>query len=90
VFSATSSTHGGNESTTLSLYNPLAHLGLVIVPLGYADAAMFQAGTPYGASTVVNGRDRLAPTEDDLAVARFQGRRVTQVATALKSIGIAG
>jgi NAD(P)H dehydrogenase (quinone) len=83
VFSSTSAVHGGNESTILSLYNPLAHLGLVIVPLGYAGAPMFQGGTPYGASTVVNGRDRLAPTEQDLAVARFQGRRVTQVASAL-------
>ena len=86
VFSSTSATHGGNESTILSLYNPLAHLGLVIVPLGYADATMFQAGTPYGATAVVNGRDKLAPNEAELAVARFQGRRVTQVAAALRSL----
>jgi NAD(P)H dehydrogenase (quinone) len=86
VFTSTSTTHGGNESTIISLYNPLAHLGLVIVPLGYADPAMFKAGTPYGASTVVNGQDRTAPTEEDLAVARFQGRRVAQVAGALKPL----
>lgn len=86
VFASTSSLHGGNELTILSLYNPLAHLGLVIVPLGYADASLFKAGTPYGASAVVNGRDLPAPTEDDLAVARFQGRRVSRVATALGSL----
>jgi NAD(P)H dehydrogenase (quinone) len=90
VFSSTSTTHGGNESTILSLYNTLAHLGLIIVPLGYADTPMFQAGTPYGATAVVNGRDKLAPSEEELAVARFQGRRVSQVATALKSLRAAG
>ena len=83
AFGATSARHGGNESTLLSLYNTFAHLGLIIVPTGYADGAMFKAGTPYGATAVVppNG----AATEDDLAVARFQGRRVTEVAAALKA-----
>jgi NAD(P)H dehydrogenase (quinone) len=89
AFTSTSVVHGGNESTILSLYHPLAHLGLVIVPLGYADTPMFHAGTPYGASAVVNGRDRLMPTEADLAVARFQGQRVTRVASALTLLRLA-
>lgn len=88
AFTSTSSLHGGNESTLLSLYNPLAHLGLIIVPLGYADPVLFKAGTPYGASAVVNGRDVKAPSTDDLEVARFQGRRVTEVAAALKAARI--
>jgi NAD(P)H dehydrogenase (quinone) len=83
AFTSTSSLHGGNESTILSLYNPMAHLGLIIVPLGYADPTLFKAGTPYGASAVVNGRDITAPNPDELEVARFQGRRVTTVARAL-------
>jgi NAD(P)H dehydrogenase (quinone) len=83
VFGSTSSVHGGNESTLLSLYNPMAHLGLIIVPLGYGDPAMFRAGTPYGASAVVNGRDIKQASEDELEVARFQGRRVAGVAAAL-------
>ena len=33
VFTSSSTTHGGNESTSISLYNPMAHLGLIIVPL---------------------------------------------------------
>ena len=49
VFGSSSTPHGGNESTLISLYNPMAHLGLIIVPLGYADASLFKAGTPYGA-----------------------------------------
>lgn len=85
-FTSTSSLHGGNESTIISMYNFMAHLGLILVPLGYADAAMFKAGTPYGASSV-SGQDNQPPTEDDLEVARFQGRRVAQVAKALKAAG---
>lgn len=83
VFTSTQTVHGGNESTLISLYNPMAHLGLIIVPLGYADPAMFKSGTPYGASAVTG--ENPMPTEDDLEVARFQGRRVAQVARALKA-----
>lgn len=82
VFGSTSSRHGGNEATLLATYAPMAHLGLIIVPLGYADAAMFKAGTPYGA-THVSHRDAVKPDDDHLAVARFQGRRVTTIARAL-------
>jgi NAD(P)H dehydrogenase (quinone) len=86
VFGSSSTPHGGNESTLISLYSPLAHLGLIIVPLGYADPAMFKAGTPYGASSVSNNQ-ATPPTADDLEVARFQGRRVSFVARALKAAG---
>ena len=86
-FTSTSGTHGGNESTIISLYTPMAHLGLIIVPLGYADPVLFRAGTPYGASAV-SGQANSPPTADDLEVARFQGRRVTQVAAALKAAQI--
>lgn len=87
AFTSTSTTHGGNESTITSLYAPMAHLGLIIVPLGYSDPALFKAGTPYGASSV-SFNQNTPPTEDDLAVARFQGRRVAQVAAALRPSGI--
>ena len=87
AFTSTSSLHGGNESTTISLYNPMAHLGLIIVPLGYADPAMFKAGTPYGASSV-SGQSATPPTADDLEVATYQGRRVARVARALKAAGL--
>jgi NAD(P)H dehydrogenase (quinone) len=84
AFGATSSLHGGNESTLLSMYAPMAHLGLIIVPLGYADAAMSKAGTPYGA-THVSKLDTLEPDAEHLDVARFQGRRVATVARALRA-----
>ena len=85
AFTSTSSPHGGNESTILSLYNPMAHLGLVIVPVGYAEPVAFRAGTPYGASSVSENTSK-PPSEDDLIIARYQGRRVAQVAAALKSL----
>jgi NAD(P)H dehydrogenase (quinone) len=82
VFGSTSSKHGGNESTLLSIYGPMAHLGLIIVPLGYADPAMFKAGTPYGA-THVSLKNSVMPDADHLEVAKYQGRRVASVAKAL-------
>lgn len=85
AFCSTQTLHGGNEATILSMYNFMAHLGLIIVPLGYADPAMFAgAGTPYGVSTV-SGQTSAPPTAEQLEVARFQGRRITQVAAALKA-----
>lgn len=87
AFTSTSTPHGGNETTITSLYTPMAHLGLIIVPLGYADPAMFRSGTPYGASSI-SGQNNAPPTPDDLEVATFQGRRVTHVAKALKAAAI--
>ena len=84
AFCSTGSPHGGNESTNLTMYNFMAHLGLIIVPLGYGDPIMFQAGTPYGASAI-SGQNAAPPTANDLEVARYQGRRVAQVARALKA-----
>jgi NAD(P)H dehydrogenase (quinone) len=83
VFAGSSQAHGGNESTVISLWNPLAHLGFIIVPTGYADPVMFAgAGSPYGAS-VISGNPPSGPSETELAVARFQGKRVAQVAKKL-------
>ncbi len=86
VFSATATTHGGAETTILSMYSVLAHLGLIIVPNGYGDPMTFQAGTPYGAHTAVDGQHVKAPHDNDLAVARYQGKRVADVAGALKTL----
>ncbi len=84
AFASTSTPHGGNEMTITALYAPMAHLGLILVPTGYADPALFKAGTPYGASAV-SGTNSAPPSADDLEVARFQGKRVARVAAALKA-----
>lgn len=79
---STATLHGGNETSILSFYPPMAHLGMIIVPLGYTDPVVFRAGTPYGASSV-SGQNNVPPTTDDLAAARVQGRRLCEVARAL-------
>jgi len=85
AFVSTGGPHGGNESTVISLYNPMAHLGFIIVPNGYTHAKILQGhGTPYGASST-SGQNSAPPTADELEVARHQGARVTRVAAALKA-----
>jgi NAD(P)H dehydrogenase (quinone) len=78
VFTSTSTLHGGNESTILAMMHPMMHLGMIIVSPGYADPVMFSAGTPYGASSVSGPNADELPTEADMAVARFIGRRATE------------
>lgn len=84
VFTSASSPHGGQELTTFTMLAPLIHLGMVIVTPGYADAVMFAGGAPYGATSTSGADADQAPTEQDLAAARFQGKRVAEIATALK------
>jgi len=79
VFTAASAPHGGLETTALGLYPTLAHLGMIIVPTGYGHAASRRAGTPYGAGSTARG----TPTEDDLAIARYQGEGLAAVTAAL-------
>jgi NAD(P)H dehydrogenase (quinone) len=85
-FVATATTHGGAESTVLGLFAAMSHLGMVIVPNGYGDPITFQAGSPYGSHTAVDGQYVKAPADIDLQVARYQGKRVAKVAAALKSL----
>jgi len=81
AFTSSQTPHGGQESTILSIANVFYHWGGVIVPPGYADPIQFEAGNPYGASHVsASGK----PGDAQLDAARFQGRRVAEVAEALK------
>jgi NAD(P)H dehydrogenase (quinone) len=84
AFTSTSTTHGGAETTILSLWPTLAHLGLVIVPNGYGAPLSRTAGTPYGSNAVSGGAGG-GPTANDLEIARHQGRRVARIAEALRA-----
>lgn len=85
-FTSTATAHGGHETTLTSLNNTFYHWGCIIVPPGYADPIQFQAGNPYGTSfTSQNGT--LPPDETALASARFQGRRLIEVATRFQGSG---
>lgn len=78
-FTSAATTHGGHESTILSLNNTFYHWGSIIVGPGYADPIQFQSGNPYGTShTSQNGT--VPPDEVALNAARFQGRRVAEIA----------
>lgn len=86
AFATASWPHGGTEVVTLSLYAPMAHLGMVIVPTGYTDETMLEAGSPYGASAIVGAENR-APREEDFAAIRHQARRTVAIASALIDAG---
>ena len=86
AFATASWPHGGTEVVTLSLYAPMAHLGMVITPTGYTDEAMLEAGSPYGASAIVGSENR-PPREEDFEAIRHQARRTVAIACALVAAG---
>lgn len=86
VFTSSGTQHGGQESTILNFHTVLLHHGMVIVGCPYAEKRLSQVGemsggTPYGASTIAGG-NRL-PSENELAIARYQGRFATTIAAKL-------
>lgn len=89
VFASTATQHGGQESTILSFHTTLLHQGMVIVGLPYSEQrqmtlAEITGGSPYGASTIAGGDGGRQPSENELAMARFQGRHVADIAARLK------
>lgn len=83
VFTSTSSMHGGQESTLLSMMLPLLHHGLVLVGLPYSNpalAATKAGGTPYGASHVTGHPPAADLSDDETALARTLGYRVADIA----------
>ncbi len=86
AFTSTSTPHGGNEMTIITMFMPMYHHGMIVVTPGYGDPALFAAGSPYGASSVSGPGADKPPTESDLKVARFLGHRVARVAEALSSV----
>lgn len=84
VFTSTSTTHGGQESTLLTMMVPLLHLGMLIVGVPYSTPGMLhtegRGGTPYGASVVAGGKNELEPKAEDLAIGAALGRRVADIA----------
>ena len=83
VFTSTSSLHGGQESTLLSMMLPLLHHGMVILGLPYREAALNSTqsgGTPYGASHWA-GQDGKRPiTTEEQALCLALGKRLVQFA----------
>jgi NAD(P)H:quinone oxidoreductase type IV len=83
-FTATSTAHGGQESTLLALYNTVHHFGGFVVAPGYTDPIKFADGNPYGTSHVAGQGD--IPVDDTArAAAAYQGKRVAAVTAQLLS-----
>jgi NAD(P)H dehydrogenase (quinone) len=88
AFATASTPHGGQVPAVQSTLTALMHLGLVIVPPGYAEPACHEGGSPYGAVARAGGPGRHVPAEADLAAAAALGRRVATVAALLAGRGV--
>lgn len=90
VFTSTASQHGGQETTLISLQTFLFHQGMVVVGVPYAAQELLNmkeitGGSPYGATTITDAQGQRLPSENELAIARYQGRHLAQVASRLKA-----
>lgn len=88
VFTSTSTMHGGQETTLISMMLPLLHHGMLIVGVPYTEIALnrtLSGGSPYGASHVggVSGGNSIS--DDERVIARALGRRVAEIALKLES-----
>ncbi len=86
VFTSTTSMHGGQESTLLSMMLPLLHHGMLILGIPYTESALTktrEGGTPYGASHVSGSDGVTATSEHEIALAVALGRRLAETARKL-------
>lgn len=84
VFTSTATQHGGQETTITSFHTTLLHHGMIIVGVPYSEQGLLNmnnitGGTPYGASTMAGVDNSRQPTENELAIARFQGKHVAAI-----------
>ena len=86
VFTSTSSMHGGNESTLLSMMLPLLHHGMLIVGIPFGESGLSSTsggGTPYGASHVAGAANDRAVSEIEKQLAFGLGKRLARLAAQL-------
>ena len=86
VFTSTSSLHGGQETTLMSMMLPLIHQGMIMVGLPYSEKALVETtsgGTPYGASHVAGEKSDLPLTDHETQLCRALGKRVADLAKKL-------
>ncbi len=90
VFTSTGTQHGGHETTITSFHTTLLHHGMIIVGVPYAcqeltNMSEITGGSPYGAGTLAGGDGSRLPSENELAIGRFQGKHVAEIAKKLVS-----
>lgn len=86
VFTSTSSMHGGQETTLISMMLPLLHHGMLIAGLPYSQTELLHTtsgGTPYGPSHLAGVDSKLPLTEDEKLLCRAMGKRVASIAKKL-------
>ena len=88
VFTSSGTQHGGQETTITSFHSTLLHHGMVIVGVPYSCKGLtvmteITGGSPYGSSTLAGGDGKRTPSENELEIARFQGRHVAEIAKRL-------
>jgi NAD(P)H dehydrogenase (quinone) len=88
AFTSSATQHGGNETTLFSIIANLLHFGMVIVGLDYGHTAQMTldeitGGSPYGATTIAGGQGQRQPSENELEGARYQGRKIAEMAKRL-------
>jgi NAD(P)H:quinone oxidoreductase type IV len=88
VFTSTATQHGGHETTITSFHTNLLHFGMIIIGVPYSCKNLFNmdeisGGSPYGAGTMAGGDGSRQPSENELAIARFQGRHVAEITAKL-------
>ncbi|MEQ5802115.1 NAD(P)H:quinone oxidoreductase [Halomonas sp. H10-9-1] len=89
AFTSTSSLHGGQEATLLTMLVPLLHHGMVYAGLPYSETELMETtsgGTPYGASHLAGKRSDLPLDEHERSLAYAQGRRLARLALALSTL----
>jgi|SRR5438105_11740250 len=89
IFTSTATQHGGQEATILHAHTFLFHQGMVVVGVPYSCQNLsnmneITGGSPYGASTIAGPKGDRQPSENELAIARFQGKHVAEIAGKLK------
>ncbi len=85
-FTSTSSLHGGQESTLLTMLVPLLHHGMVYAGIPYSETELLNTqhgGTPYGASHVAGARSDRPVDEHERALCKAQGKRLAKLALAM-------
>jgi NAD(P)H dehydrogenase (quinone) len=85
VFASTGTQHGGQETTITSFHTTLLHHGMIIVGVPYtcpeiSNMQEITGGTPYGATTLAAVDGSRLPSNNELAIARFQGKHVAEIA----------
>jgi NAD(P)H dehydrogenase (quinone) len=87
VFTSTSTLHGGQETTLVSMMLPLIHHGMLITGIPYSEAALSSTttgGSPYGASHLAKGDNPQKLSDDEVSLCKALGKRVAKIALKLE------